>query len=228
MRRRLPRRQGVVYGPLARQDRTESAGITGRILGAVVVVAALAVLAVAGVNFLGNDPSPGGGPSASPTAGGLASPSRSPSPTALPTASPTPTAAAPTASPSPSPSPTPMAIEVREGPGYVTLGTNYSTNPARVIDASATFSVGERIAWLADLGGPAGSTNLTIVVARVGTDGTETTTFEEPYEPNSANSSIFLRRFGNIGRLIDGPGVYVVRYLVDGEARSEGFFRVEP
>jgi len=227
MRRRLPRRQGVVYGPLARQEGPESGGVLGRILGAVVVVAAVGVLAFAGMNFLGAGGAvPPGSPT--PTSGGLASPTRSPSPTPRATATPTPTATpGPTPTASPSPSPTPIAIEVREGPGFVTLGSNYRTDPARIVDPSATFGSGERIAWMADLDGPAGSTQVDIVVARVGEGGSETPTYEQVYEPNSANSSVFLRRFRNIGQLIDGAGTYVVRYIVAGDVRAEGYFRVE-
>ena len=229
MRRRLPRRQGVVYGPLARQERPESGGVLGRILGAVVVVAAVGVLAFAGLNFLGGGGAvPPGSPT--PTSGGLASPTRSPSPTPRATAStPTPPVTpAPTPPASPSPSPTPIEVEVRQGPGFVTLGSNYRTDPARVVDPSATFSTGERIAWLADLDGPVGSTEVDIVVARVGDDGSETPTYQQVYEPNSVNSSVFLRRFRNISQLIDGSGTYVVRYVVAGAVRAEGYFRVEP
>lgn len=227
MKRRLPRRQGVVHGPLTRHDRSDGGGFMGRAVGAVVVLAAIAVLAVAALNFVGD----GGGAAASnsPTATAAAPASRSPSPAPTGSATPRPTAT-PTRSPvpTPSPSPTPFPVEVREGPGFITFGRDYGTDPARILDPSATFATGGRIAWLANLGGPAGTTQLQIVVARYDPlTGSTTATYDRNYSPNSANSAVFLRRFGNINTLIDGPGIYVARYVVAGETRAEGYFRVE-
>ncbi|MDP8905346.1 MAG: hypothetical protein M3N29_08525 [Chloroflexota bacterium] len=225
MRRRLPRRQGVVYGPLPPRDpRAESGGVLGRILGGIVVLGAVAVLTVVGFSFVARE-GPPAPTSPSPTAIGQASPT----PTARPTPRPTPTATQ-TASPeaTPQPTPTPFPVEVREGPGHITFGSNYATNPGRIVEPSASFPPSGRFAWIAHIGGRAGTTQLVIEVHQIDpSDGSETLTYQEDYSFRDAGARRFLRRVKDIGALVDGPGLYVMRYVIDGETRAEGYFRVE-
>lgn len=224
MRRRLPRRQGVVYGPLARQERPDNGGMLGRILGAVVVVAAVGVLGVAGMGFLGNGGSAVVSGSPTPTSTSPASPTPTAQPTT--TATPAPTAS-PTITPEPTPSPTPFAIENREGAGRIWFGSDYRTNPGRIVGASTTFSSSDPIAWIADLGSRANANEVRIEVHRYDpADGSEVETWSEDFTFSTSTARRFLRRFNSVNLLTDGPGIYVVRYSIGGDVRAEGYFRL--
>jgi hypothetical protein len=224
MRHRLPRRQGVVYGPLARQERPDNGGVLGRILGAVVVVAAVGVLGVGAMGFLGDGGTAvvPGSPTPTPTA--QPSPTLTPGPTT--TAPPSPTAI-PTPTPEPTPSPTPFAIEIREGAGNIWFGSDYRTNPGRIVGASTTFSPGDPIAWIADLGSRANTNAVRIEVHRYDpADDSEVLTWDEDFTFSNSTARRFLRRFNNVNALTDGPGIYVVRYSIGGNVRAEGYFRL--
>jgi hypothetical protein len=224
----VPRRQGVVYGPAFGRDDGPRTGFLGRLLGAAVVLGALVLMGVATFTFLGRaqpgpvgtSPSPTGAAAVSPTPG-MASPTPlAPSPTPLPLPT------APQESPSPEPAATPFEVEVRQGAGYLTFGSGWTRGSLEMQNVSATFTPGGRIAWSAVLSEPAGAPALDVVAARLDfEEGTEEVTWEERYEMQNQQSERILRRVA-INNLTDGPGVYVVRYLRNGEVLSEGYFEL--
>jgi hypothetical protein len=224
----VPRRQGVVYGPTLGRDDEPRSGFLSRLLGAAVVLGALVLMGVATFAFLGRvQPGPAG-VSPSPTGVAVVSPSPEPaSPSPIgpsPTPLPLPTAAQ--ATPSPEPEATPLEIEVREGAGYVTFGSGWTRGSLQMQDVSATFTPGGRLAWSAVLSEPAGAPALDVELVRIDVaEGTEEVTWEETYEMQNQQSERILRRLP-INRLTDGPGIYRMRYLRDGEVLSEGYFEL--
>ena len=200
----------------------------GRVLGMLIVLGAVAVLGVGALNLVGGD----GGPpaaSASPTAGAVVNSPRSFSPTPL---APSPSPSLPPSpdfspSPEPSPEPTAFAVEVREGPGYVTFGTQSDSN-LRITDPRTTFQVDERITLSAQLTEPTGSAQMTIFFFRYDpeTDEEELVT-EQRVRPRVASASTFLRNL-RASNALDGPGIYVMRYMRGDDVMSEGWFEVTP
>lgn len=226
--RRAPRRQGVVYGSPRAAHTGGEGSFVGRLLGPIVIVIAFGLLAAGAWAFMGRGgpsstgPSPTGGAVASPTLS--ATPSLSPTPTALATA--TPIATLPP-SPSPSPSPTEFAIEVREGPGSIQFGTSFNQNTLRINDPRTTFPPSGRLFWSAQLTEAPGVPSLLITVSRYDpATGSETLVREETWEVQNERATIFLRR-QRVPQLIDGPGIYVVRYLREDILLAEGYFRIE-
>lgn len=225
-RYRRPRRQGVVYGPVTQRERGPDGGFFGRILGIVIVIGAVAVLGVGALNFIG-DSRDGSRPesSPSPTLAGAVSPSPASSPTRLPpTPSPTPTAL-PSPTPEPTPEATPFALDVEEGPGYVTFGTQ-SNNNLRITDARTSFALNERITLSAQLTQPAASNDMTIMFFKYDPEtGEEELVTEQQVRPRVPSASTFLRNL-RPSNALDGPGIYVMRYMRGEEVMSEGWFEV--
>jgi hypothetical protein len=237
--RRPPRRQGVVYGPIQNREGYEASSLIGRILGMLVVAAAVGVLAVGSLTFLGGQ----GGGTAGPTTG-------SPTPTAAAAESlpPTPPPAPPTAPPAtapptevptltptvteaPSPAATaeatPPGLEVREGPGFVTFGTA-NNSALRITDARTSFGLSERITWSAHLTETVNSVDVRIeTYKRDPATGSEELVVREEVRPRVNGAQIFLRRL-RPDRALDGPGTYVVRYLRGDTVMAEGSFEVRP
>lgn len=222
-RYRRPRRQGVVYGPTMGRDRPADGGLVGRLLGVLVVLGAVAVLGIGALNFLGGSPLAPPGASPTPTGAAVASPPPIPSPSPPPaTPMPSPT---PEPTPDPTPEPTPFEVEVREGPGYVTFGTNVNNN-LRVTDARAVFELGERMTISAQMIEPAGSAEMTIHFYRYDPQtGGEEFLLEQDVRPRVSSASVFSRRV-NTSNLFDEPGFYVMRYLRGDEVMSEGWFEL--
>lgn len=191
-------------------------------MGTFVVVGALLLMAAVTFNLLGGD-RPGTGVLPSPTGTASTSPRpASPSPALTPTPGPLPTPETP---PAPTPDPSPFVVEVREGPGYITFGSGWDSNQ-NMQNVSATFTPGGRLAWSALLTEPAAAARLDITVHRVDpTDGSESLVYEEQYRVRNPDGSWYLRRV-SMGDVTDGPGIYVMRYLRDGDVLSEGYFEV--
>lgn len=222
--RRTPRRQGVVYGPPIGRD-SERPTIAGRLLGAAVVLGALALMAGVTFTFLGRAEQ---APVASPSPTTFAAISPTPAaPTPLPPPLPTPLPPTPTPEPSPTaePSPTTSVVEVVEGPGAVTFGRR-ANNEMRIPDPIVIFTNRGRIAWSAELIEPAGEEELTLEIARFDPD-----TGEEDIVTSSDNDydedTIVILRRGRIPRVFEGPGIYVVRYLRDDAVLAQGYLQIE-
>lgn len=236
--RRPPRRQGVVYGPV--QDRGqgyEASSLVGLILGMLVVAAALGILAVGALTFTGGR---GGVPVASstPTALAVQSPVptvqlTAPRATAAPPVTAPPTAALPTpllspdstGSPQPTAGATPFELEVGQGPGFVTFGTQ-SDSSLRIIDPRTSFGPDERITWSAYLTELVNSDETRIEISKIDpATGAEELVRQEEVRPRVTAGQIFLRRI-RPDQSLDGPGIYVVRYLRGFTVMSEGFLEI--
>lgn len=224
--RRQQRRQGVVYGPpRGMESRGDGGAFIGRIVGLAVVVAALGVLAVGAVAFVGN----GGSPTVVPGRTGIPGLSPLPRVTSLATPGftadtgiPTPTAPASVALPTAGVS---FVPQVNVGPGYITFGTK-SDSQLHIVDPQVTFEPGQRIVWSAFLVDTANSVDLRIHTFRLDTAlGTETLIADEEVTPVVQGSQLFVRRF-RAGGVLQEPGVYVVRYVRGAQVMSEGYFEI--
>lgn len=221
-RRRPPRRQGVVYGPLVTRDQHQPGSVVGRVLGGIIIFGALAVLAVGALAVIGGNGSPTATATARPTLAGVASPTpmSSPLPTLPP--SPTPTASLP---PSPTPSATPFLVELVEGPGKITFASNY-TSGFELIDPRVEFQLNERMAWRANIGEPVGRVRVDFDVYRVDTATmAETNVHSNSFIGRNADARFYYAK-ADVSNEVDGPGVFVMRYSVAGTTIAEGYFRV--
>lgn len=215
----------MIYGPVRPAEPNAGAGILGRLLGAGVIVGAFVLLGAGAYAILGRAPAPT--PSPSPTAA-AASPSPTATPTLPPTLPPTPSLApTPTTTlpPSPSPSGT-FALEVRQGPGVITFGTQFNADTLRITDPHTAFPPTGRFVWSAQLTEAAGAPQLTIRLSAFDpATGIETPVSETIDQVDNQQSVIFLRR-PLMQRLVDEPGIYVLRYLRGEVLLAEGYFRV--
>jgi hypothetical protein len=238
--KRQQHRQGVVYGPVRPAGRRDRGAIVGSLLGILVVVGTVGLLGFGIVTFLQQRPAavppvtvPSPSPAAAASASPVASPSGSvpPSPTAAPTA-PVTTGPPPSVDPSAQPTaeitapPTPFVPAVNVGPGYITFGTE-SNSQLQVTDAKTVFRPDERMVWSAYLTDTANSSDLRIVVLKLDPEAPDGQRLvaEDDVRPVANGVQRFLRRL-RIGTIIDGPGLYTVRYLRGTEIMSEGSFLV--
>lgn len=227
MANRQQRRQGVVYGPVRQDGPRSSAGsVLGRILGLVVLVAATGLLVAGAIAFVG-----GRNPTPSPRQTVVALnpsllPSLSPLPTTIPTSAPSPTddGPSPSASGSNGPGPTPPLIGV--GPGFVTFGTKVDRE-LKINDPRTEFSEDERITWSAYLTEPADPSALRMLVLKSeeAAPGGERLIADELVESSFSPAQIYTRKI-RAERLLDGPGIYIVRYLRGERLLAEGLFLV--
>lgn len=219
MSNRVPRRQGVIYGP-PRPEPEEGANsaLIGRVLGIGMVALALAVLA--GGFVLANRP-----PGATPTrqVGPTASPSPPPqSPSVLPSTQPTaPATLAPTAAP------TPFEPVVQVGPGFVTFGTQLNSD-GTVADPRAVFVPSDRIAWSGFLTEPTDARDLIVRLYKLddSVPGGERLLSEGDARPRVKEGLHFTRFPVNPNRALEGPGIYLVRYIRTDIILAEGYFEL--
>jgi len=231
---RMPRRQGVVYGPVRPPDSGHDSGaILGRLLGAFVVVLAVGVLAAGALAFM-NGPGDAPAGSASSSSSARASPDitlppvGTPPPTATPSTQATPTVEpTPGASPSPTAAPTDLVPQVQEGAGYVTFGTRTNSR-LRIVNPRTTFSLDERMRWSAHLTELADADELRIRLVKLdpAAEGGERLIREEEVTPDRNGIRVFARRV-RLSSYVEGPGVYAVRYMRGDQLMSEGYFLVE-
>jgi hypothetical protein len=134
----------------------------------------------------------------------------------MPTASPLPT---------PSPSPTPFPVELVEVPGKITFAANYTAG-FDLIDPRVDFALSDQMAWQADIGDPVGRVQVDFNVYRVDTTTlAETVVHSAQFVGQNANARLYFAK-APVAREVDGPGVFVMRYSVNGTIISEGYFRV--
>ncbi len=223
---RQQRRQGVVYGPVRQNGPRSSAGaLIGRILGLLVLVMATGLLAVGALAFVG-----GGAATPSPRSTLAAGPSFRPSLSALPSVSPTsgatPDSATPSASSGASDEPLPTAPLISVGPGFVTFGTKVDRE-LKVTNPRTEFTKDERIVWSAYLIDPADASALRVLVLKseASAPGGERLIVDEEVAADVSPAQIFVRRL-RPRRYLDGPGLYVVRYLRGDRLLAEGHLLV--
>ena len=217
---RRPRRQGVVYGQPSLRNANDGAPIVGRLIGALIVIGAVVVLLVGALAVIGGGPASGPATSPTPTRSGPLSPG--PSVTARPTATP---ARTPTPSPAASPSPSPIAIELVEGPGKITFADDY-TNDFTLVNPHVEFKMSDSFAWRANIGDPVGQVRVDFDIYRVDPiTQAETNVHTNSFVGRNANARLYYAK-APVEREVDGPGMFVMRYSVDGATISEGYFRV--
>jgi hypothetical protein len=228
--RRQQRRQGIRYGPPRERERFSDNGVLiGRFLGLGILLLTIGVLAAAALAFTGNLPGSSPTPMRTPAvaASGLPSesgPIESSSPSEVPTERPTTGTIPPTTLPSPAATIVPPLVQI--GEGHVTFGT-HSNNQLRITDPRSVFAIDERIVWSAFLTEVANSEQLNIQILKLDEAvlGGETLISDEPVTPIVHGAQIFQRRLRAQSQL-DGPGLYVVRYLRNTDLLSEGFFEI--
>jgi hypothetical protein len=214
---RRPRRQGVVYGPPTRNS-SDGVPVVGRLIGALIVVGAIVVLLVGALAVIGSGPNAAPATSPTPTLPGLPSPSATLRPTATPVHTPTP-------SPSGPPTPSPIAVELVEGPGTITFASDYTAN-FDLVDPHVEFAMSDVIAWQANIGDPVGRVRVDFDIYRVDPlTMAETNVHSGSFVGQNANAKFYYAK-APVDREVDAPGVYVMRYSVDGEIIAEGYFRV--
>lgn len=229
MSNRQPRRQGVVYGPVRPPGSGRNTGaILGRILGLLVIVLAVGVLGGGAIAFISGRPPASAPRSPSPIAFLSLPPSEPPDATpSLATASPVPTPPV-TESPSPSAPATPFVPQVQVGPGFVTFGRR-ANNDLRITEPQAILPINQRLTWSAHLIEPVDTaTTLTIRVLKLDpeAEGGEQLVIEDEVTPSVSDAQIFQRRM-RPRRALDGPGIYVVRYLRGDTLMAEGYVQLE-
>ena len=218
MSNRVPRRQGVIYGP-PRPEPEEGANseLIGRVLGIGMVALAIAVLG--GAFVLVNRP-----PGATPTRqiGPTASPAQQ-SPSALPSTLPTPDLPTPV----PTPIATPFVPVVQVGPGFVTFGTQLNSD-GTVADPRALFVPSDRIAWSGFLSEPTDAADLVVRLYKLDDSvvGGERLLSEGDAKPRVRAGLHFTRFPVNPNRALDGPGIYLVRYIRTDVVLAEGYFEL--
>lgn len=223
--RRQQRRQGIVYGPPREKGRYSDNGVLiGRFLGLGILLLTLGVLAAGAVAFMGDR---GATPSSTPTRSAPVAFATVSVPTTGPTSNPT---AQPTITPSSSTNPTvaPTSVPplVQIGEGFVTFGTRRD-DQLHITDPRSTFSLDERIVWSAFLTARADSLDLRIRILKMDNTaiGGERLILETEVTPLVRDAQIFQDRI-RPQAVLDGPGVYVVRYLLGEDVLSEGFLEI--
>ena len=217
MSNRVPRRQGVIYGP-PRPEPEEGANseLIGRVLGIGMVALALAVLA-GGLVLCNRPPGPTPtrliGPTASPPASATALPSTQPT-SALPTPIPTPIA-------------TPFAPVVQVGPGFVTFGTEFDAD-GNIADPRALFVPSDRLAWNGYLTEATDTADLIVRLYKIddSVPGGLRLLSEGEARSRVGDRLHYTRSDLNPKRALDGPGVYLVRYLRTDIILAEGYFEL--
>lgn len=218
MSNRVPRRQGVIYGPPRfGGDEGGNGALIGRVLGIGMVGLAVAVLAGAWVLVSrppGPTPTRQVGPTASP-------PPQSPSVQPSATTSPVPT------SPRPTPTASPFVPTVQVGPGYVTFGTQLNPDQT-VADPRATFVPSDRLVWSGFLTEASDAADITVRLFKL--DDTapngERLLSEGEARPPAKAALHFSRKDINPNRALDGPGIYLVRYLKGEQVLAQGYFEL--
>ena len=219
MSNRVPRRQGVIYGPprFSPEDGGNNA-LVGRVLGLGMV--GMALLVLVGAVVLVNRP-PGAtptrhiGPTASPTPG---------SPSPLPSATITPVPATPILSPTPSP----FAVKVQTGPGYVTFGTGLNSDRT-IADPRATFVPSDRISWSGQMTEAVDSADVRVrlFILDDSAPNGERLLSEGAAQPKGTAQTFFTRDRLSPAHALDGPGIYLVRYVKGEQVLAEGYFQLD-
>ena len=126
----------------------------------------------------------------------------------------------------PSASPTTPAPNVEIGLGFVTFGTR-TDGQLHIVDPRATFGMNERITWSAFLTAPADSVDLRLQIFKqdAAAVGGELLISDAEVTPVVIHAQLLEHRIRPEVAL-QGPGIYVVRYVRGTELMSEGYFQV--
>lgn len=230
--RRPQRRQGIVYGPVRQGGRfTDTGALIGRFLGLGVLLLTLGVLAAGALAVVGDRPKSSATPARSAGIGASFSfVPQTPGPTlpigvgTMPPATLLPTITPVAGTPGPSASTAPPLVQI--GKGFVTFGTE-SDAQLHIVDPRASFALDERIVWSAYLTRPVNSVDILVRIMKLdaNVETGERLILEEQVATVVRGAQIFGRRL-RPDAVLDGPGIYVVRYLRDGVALAQGSFEV--
>jgi hypothetical protein len=215
---RVPRRQGVTYGPPRfSSDGEGNSALVGRVVGLGMIGLALAVL-VGAVALVNRPPGPTPTRQVGPTA--------SPAPASA-SITPAPTPSLVSTSPSPIPTASPFVPTVQVGPGFVTFGTQLNSDRT-VKDPRATFLPSDRLVWSANLTEPADSADVTARLFKLddAAPNGERLLSEGGARPQGTAQQLYTRQDINPNRALDGPGTYLVRYVKGEEVLAEGYFEL--
>jgi hypothetical protein len=229
--RRQQRHQGVRYGPPRERDRSSENGVLiGRLLGLGILLLTLGVLVAGAVAFMGDRPGSQGSTRTPRGSTESANPSSSVVATTASFGALIPieqvASAPPPSGPAISPVSTSGAAQVQVGPGFVTFGTK-SDRQLAIVDPRGSFALDERIVWSAYLFESANSADLRVQIFKIDAaqPSGERLLVDEAVTPAVADGQIFLRRI-RPSEILDGPGIYVVRYLRGTDLLSEGTVEV--
>lgn len=213
----------MIYGPPRGRGPSGGGFVIGRLLGLGLLVLTFGLLAAGVLAFMGNRGAPARSPSrstfigASPTGGSTSLPADTP---AVPTLGLTPAPAGP----SPTATTAPPNVEI--GLGFVTFGTR-TDGQAHIVDPRATFALNERITWSAFLTASANSVDLRLQIYKQDPSavGGEVQILDSDVLPVVIHAQLLEHRIRPEVAL-QGPGIYVVRYVRGTELMSEGYFQV--
>lgn len=214
-----------MYGPTRETGRYSDNGVLiGRLLGLGILLLTLGVLAAGTVAFMGDREAPLSTPGRSAVAASGQEPTSAPTAQSTPAPSAGPTATPDGSTPLPSPANLPPPVQI--GTGFVTFGTR-SDGSLHILDPRSTFAISERIVWSAFLTAPADSIDLLVRIFKLESTavGGERLIAEEAVTPPVRNAQILQRKI-RPQAVLDGPGVYVVRYVRGEDLLSEGFLEI--
>jgi hypothetical protein len=218
----------VVYGPPRQGRYSENGVFIGRLLGLGILLLTLGVLAAGALAFVGDLPDATATPRRTLAAEvSISFAPRTASPTAVATLAPTPTpplTPPPTVAVSLLPTFAPPLVQI--GEGFVTFGTDMD-DQFHIIDPRSSFASTERIVWSAYLTRSVNSVDLLLRITKLdlAAVGGELTITEQPVTPIVRGVQILGDRIRPDEQL-QGPGIYVVRYIRNDVVLSEGSFEV--
>jgi hypothetical protein len=115
---------------------------------------------------------------------------------------------------------------VQIGEGFVTFGTK-ADDQLRIIDPRSVFGVSERIVWSAFLSERADAAELRIQISKL--DSTQVSgerlIADRAVSVDVRGAQLFQDRIRPQAAL-EGPGIYVVRYVRGTDVLSEGFLEI--
>jgi hypothetical protein len=118
--------------------------------------------------------------------------------------------------------------EVKIGPGFVTFGTQ-ANEDVTIADPRSTFTMSDTIRWSAYLTERADSDDLhvRVLVLDPEAENGERLISEGGVRIRVDNALRFGRQI-DPSEVLEGPGIYVVRYSRGDTLMSEGYFLLEP
>ena len=125
------------------------------------------------------------------------------------------------------PAPEPTEEPVIEGLGTITFGKTYDPDTLEIPRPTSKFKrTLKEIAWSARFSETAGSTTLTIVLARVGQGGSEELLVSEDVQISNPDFDTIANSADLAGIADNKAGTYVLRYLRESTILAEGTFRL--
>ena len=111
------------------------------------------------------------------------------------------------------------------GPSIIEFGTDYTemSNSVSVSIPKSRFSLGDQVAWVAQLRGPVKTTRVDLVLSKVGVSGGEVVLDRSVINIADPNSTILYGRFP---LLFTQDGNYKLRIIYNDKSLAEGAFKV--